>query len=307
MILQVILPLIILMLMGYASIYFKMLSKDHLQALNAFVIKVALPTFLFCALSSKNIHDLWHPAYFIAYGGGSLILFILAYGIYWRGFKFNLSQSAVLSMGASMSNTGFMGTAILTMLIAEHAAVYISLTLIIENMLIILLMLSLAELGLQQQGSVLQVLKLTLIRVCKNPLIIAIVLGLVFALCQWRLPAPVATAFELVGKTASPLALFVIGASIATLPAMRLSGSSIVLVMMSCVLMPALVFSLFLLFPHVSHEMRCAGTLIAALPMPSAFAIFAQAYGLNEKALTPLMLSNLVGIIGVSGLIYYWY
>ena len=306
MILQVILPLIILMLMGYASIYFKMLSKDHLQALNAFVIKVALPTFLFCALSSKDIHALWHPAYFIAYGGGSLILFMLAYWIYWRGFKFNLSQSAVMSMGASMSNTGFMGTAILTMLIAEHAAVYISLTLIIENMLIILLMLSLAELGVQQ-GAVLQILKLTLKRVLKNPLIIAILLGLLLALFNWRLPTPMLTAFEMVGKTASPLALFVIGASIATLPAMRISLSSVVLVMMSCVLMPVVIYSLFGLFPDVSPEMRCAGTLIAALPMPSAFAIFAQAYGLNEKALTPLMLSNLLGILGVSVLIYVWY
>jgi predicted permease len=48
-------------------------------------------------------------------------------------------------MGASMSNTGFMGTAILTMLIGSHAAIYISLTLIIENLLIVALMLILAK------------------------------------------------------------------------------------------------------------------------------------------------------------------
>jgi malonate transporter len=306
MILQVILPLIFLMLMGYGSVYFQLLNQEHIQALNHFVIKIALPAFLFCALSSKNIQDLWHPAYFIAYGGGSLLMFLLAYGMYWRGLGFNLSQSAVMSMGASMSNTGFMGTAILTMLLAEHAAVYISLTLIIENMLIILLMLSLAELGLQQ-GSVGQVLQLTLKRVCKNPLIIAIILGLSLALCGWHLPVPIATALELVGKTASPLALLVIGASMATLPAMQINRASLLLVSMSCVLMPALIYGLFLLIPGTSAEMRYAGTLIAALPMPTAFAIFAQAYGLHDKALTPLMLSNLVGMVGVSGLIYCWY
>ncbi len=53
--------------------------------------------------------------------------------------------------------------------------------------------------------------------------------------------------------------------------------------------------------------MLYAGTLIAALPMPIAFGIFGQAYGLNEKALTPLMISTVVGFIGVSGLIALWW
>ena len=62
-------------------------------------------------------------------------------------------------MGASMSNTGFMGTAILTMLMGSHAAIYISLTLIIENLLIVALMLILAEAGLHQQQRLLPLLK----------------------------------------------------------------------------------------------------------------------------------------------------
>ena len=71
--------------------------------------------------------------------------------------------------------------------------------------------------------------------------------------------------------------------------------------------MPTVIFSLFLITPNVSREMLYAGTLIAALPMPIAFGIFGQAYGLNEKALTPLMISTIVGFIGVSGLIALWW
>ncbi|KAA8732786.1 AEC family transporter [Acinetobacter qingfengensis] len=306
MVLQVILPLLLLMSIGYLCAYFKVMTKEHFLAMNTYVIKIALPAFLLYALSSKNINELWHPAYFIAYGGGSLILFFLAYFLYWRVFDFNVSQAAVMSMGASMSNTGFMGTAILTLLIGTHAAIYISLTLIIENILIVLLMLTLAELG-KQQGALVHIFLQTLKKVFKNPLIIAIVLGLFLAILDLHLPKPVFHALELLGKTASPVALFVIGGSLAMMPRIQINLPSMVLVIFSVILMPLLVYGIFHLFPDVSREMLYAGTLLAALPMPTAFGIFGQAYGLHEKALTPLMISTVLGFIGVSSLIYFWY
>ena len=71
--------------------------------------------------------------------------------------------------------------------------------------------------------------------------------------------------------------------------------------------MPLLIFSLLSVLPNVSEEMLHAGTILAALPMPIAFGIFGQAYGLNERALTPLMLSTVIGFIGVSMLIILWW
>ena len=55
------------------------------------------------------------------------------------------------------------------------------------------------------------------------------------------------------------------------------------------------------------QEMLYAGTLLAALPMPAAFGIFGQYYGVNEKAMMPLILSTFLGFIGVSGLIFLWW
>ena len=57
----------------------------------------------------------------------------------------------------------------------------------------------------------------------------------------------------------------------------------------------------------VSQEMVYAGTLIAALPMPTIFAMLGQAYGLNEKTLTPLLMSTILGFIVVSVLISVWW
>ena len=75
MVFQVILPILILLLMGYCSVLIKLVTPEQIKALSAFVIKIALPAFLIQSLANKNLQDIWHPAYFIAYGGGSLILF----------------------------------------------------------------------------------------------------------------------------------------------------------------------------------------------------------------------------------------
>ena len=307
MVFQVILPILILLLMGYVCVLIKLVTPEQIKALSGFVIKISLPAFLIHSLANKNLQDIWHPAYFIAYGGGSLILFFLAFILYRKYFKNSLTHSAVIAMGASMSNTGFMGTAILTMLIGNHAAIYISLTLIIENLLIVALMLILAEAGLHQQQNLLPLLKQTFLNLLKNPVIIAILVGMGCILLDVNLPTTLDQSLELLGRTASPLALFAIGGSLVGIGITTVNMQSVLLATFKVILMPSVIFALFLITPNVSREMLYAGTLIAALPMPIAFGIFGQAYGLNEKALTPLMISTVVGFIGVSGLIALWW
>ena len=42
---QVILPILILLLMGYCSVLIKLVTPEQIKALSAFVIKIALPAF----------------------------------------------------------------------------------------------------------------------------------------------------------------------------------------------------------------------------------------------------------------------
>lgn len=306
MVLSIILPILLLVLFGFACVKGGLILPDQIKALSAFVIKVSLPAFLLHALASRNLQEIWHPSYFIAYGGGSLLLFIVAFAVYRHYFQHRLTASAVMAMGASMSNTGFIGTAILTMLIGQHAAIYISLTLIIENLVIVALVLLIAEAGLQQ-GSVKQVAGSTLINLLKNPVILAIILGMGCVLLELRLPNALNQILEMLGKTASPIALFVIGGSLVGIGLKAVDLQSLVLVLFKIVLMPLTIFGLLSVLPNVSREMLYAGTLLAALPMPIAFGIFGQTYGLNEKALTPLMLSTLCGFAVISALIAFWW
>ena len=307
MVVQVIVPIFLLLLAGYISVSIRLITPEQIKALSAFIIKIALPAFLLFALSNKTLNDIWHPSYFLAYGGGSLVIFALAFSFYRYFFTYSLTPTAVMAMGASMSNTGFIGTAVLTMLIGSHAAIYISLTLILENLLILALVLALAEAGMQEKQAIFPLVIKTAKSLLKNPVIIAIILGMSCILLDLRLPALLNQSLELLGKTASPLALFAIGGSLVGMGIKALNLQSALLVGMKVLLMPLLIFSLLSVLPNVSEEMLHAGTILAALPMPIAFGIFGQAYGLNERALTPLMLSTVIGFIGVSMLIILWW
>ncbi|MEB3753684.1 AEC family transporter [Acinetobacter sp. MD2(2019)] len=307
MLFSILAPIFLCMFFGYGSVRLNVLNSEQIKALGAFVIKVALPAYLLHALANKNLNDIWLPSYVIAYMGGSLILFAGSYLLYRYFFKNTLTQSAVLSMGAAMSNTGLIGTAILPLLIANHAVVYLSLTLIIENLVMITMVFLLAEMGLHGQQNTRIMLKRTLANLLKTPLIITIFIAFFCILFQFKLPEIVDEVLTMMGKTASPLALFVIGGSLVGLGFKAINLQVVSVVLSNILLMPLIIYGIFTVLPNVSDEMKHAGTLIAALPMPILFGIIGQIYGLEKQTLSALMLSTILGFIGTSLLIVWWW
>ncbi len=300
MLLTILFPICAVVFLGYIAARTQFITPSLITAMSQFVMKISLPAFLLQALASKHLNDIWSPQYFIAYAGGSLLLYGVVFFCCRYFFKASLTESGVLAMGGSMSNTGFIGTAILTLLIGSHSAIYLSLTLIVENLLIVTLMLILAERGLQAPGTAgKSILTGTLLRILKNPVILSIMLGILCILLDIQLPELLSSTLKMLGQTASPLALFVIGGSLIGMNLRSLTAFSWFLTVIKVIVMPLLIFSLLWAF-DVSREMLFIGTLLAALPMPIAFGIFAQHYGVQDKALPPLVLSTLMGFIVVA-------
>jgi malonate transporter len=307
MVFTVIVPIFFLLAFGYLSVKLQLLTKEQVNAVGAFVIKIALPALFLQSLASKDLHEIWYPEYFFVYSGVTFILYVTAFFIVSHYFKNNRSQSSVLSLGAAMSNTGLIGTAVLTLLMGQKAMTYTSLVVIIESVLLIPVVLILAELGTSQKANLAQIIKGTLLTLLKNPLFMGVMLGIACAVFQIHIPKLLDQVLALLGQTASPLALFSIGGGMVGLTLKYVNMQSFYLVISSNLLMPLLMFLGLSYLTDVSQEMVYAGTLIAALPMPTIFGILGQAYGLNEKTLTPLLMSTIFGFIVVSILITVWW
>ncbi len=273
----------------------------------AFVINVALPLLFFQFLASKDLHEIWYFEYFAVYTSVTLLLYGFSFWLMRRQFRNTSSHSAVLSLGAAMSNTGLIGTAVLTLLVGQHAMTYTSLVVIIESMILIPMVLILAALGTQHQANLGSLVKSTILMLFKNPLFMGVMLGMACAIFKIRLPIYLDQVFAMIGQTASPLALFAIGGGIVGMSLKYVNLQSFYLVFSSNILMPILMYLGLSRLTQLSQEMIYAGTLIAALPMPTIFGMLGQAYGLNERTLTPLLMSTIAGFVVASGLITLWW
>lgn len=307
MVFAVIMPIFLLLALGYSSVKFHLLSKENVATVGAFVIKIALPALFLQSLASKNLHEIWYPGYFFVYSIVTLLLYVVAFFVVSHYFKNNQSQSAVLSLGASMSNTGLIGTAVLTLLMGQKAMNYTSLVVIIESVLLIPTVLVLAELNTRKKANPWSILKRTVLTLMKNPLFMGVIIGIGCAILQIKIPRYLDDVLLLLGQAASPLALFSIGGGIVGLTLKYVNAQSVYLVISSNLIMPLLVFLGLTYLTDASQEMIYAGTIIASLPMPTIFGMLGQAYGLKDQALTPLLMSTIFGFMVSASLITLWW
>lgn len=298
---KVIYPIFGIIFLGFLSVYLKLISKDQLKILGVFVIRVSLPCLLIVNIPAQKIEDLWQPQYLISYGLASLLLFVPLLLLYYRKFNESFSRAAVYAMGGSMSNTGFIGGAILHLILGPTAAIYFAMTFLVENFLIFLLFLICLELSQQQHTQIKHVVLQTLKSIVKNPIMIGLVLGMSLSLFDLPLPEVLHKILEPIGKTAGPIGLFVVGGSLYGISSLKNTGRDAGIIFLSkMILMPLLVYLLFLCMPNTHPEMIFAGVLLSSISMVTMFSVFGQSFDMGEKAATILLLCTVANLLTVT-------
>lgn len=270
--------------------------------MGTFVIYFALPSLVFKALAERSLSEVLNGPYLAAYAMASLSLFGIGLLLArrWRGL--DLSSSAILAMGMAVPNSGFVGYPIAVMVIGPTAALAMALGMLVENLLMIPLALAIAEAG-RQDGQGWTVVRETALRLLRNPLIIAIVLGLGMSLLELRLPVVPARVIEMLAAASAPVALFVIGA---TLNGMKAGGMAADLAQTSIgklILHPLLMFAALSLVPGVDPLLMVAGVLFASAPMLSVFPILGQRFGLEERCAAALVGCTVLAFFSISVLL----
>lgn len=305
-IIRLIIPIFITILLGYLTVSFGLLNKDHFKAIELFVIKVALPCMLIVSISSQDFTTLLQVPYLVSFGLASFIVFSIALFIYFKLFKQSLTHASVMAMGSSMSNTGFIGSGLLYLFLGEKAAIYFGMSFLLENFIVFLLFLICLEIG-KSKTTFKNILKSGILSIIQNPIVIALFLGFLFSACDIVLPHILIKVLQPIGQTAMPLGLLVIGGSlygISIASQNNLARDAMILSTLKLVLMPLLVYSLFLLFPSADAEMIFAGTLLASVSMIGIFAVFGQQYEM-QKVPAILLICTLCSILSLSTVIHF--
>jgi predicted permease len=306
-ILAVTVPFFALVLLGYLAAQRKVLPESAIPGLNGYVLFFALPCMLFRFGASQPFARLVDPGLVGLYFACAVLVVAVTIALTWRraagGHGVGLQDAAFGALVAAFPNAGFMGVPLLVRLLGEQAAGPVIGAILVDLLFTSTLCLALAQAGgarVGGPGSALHAAARALRGAATNPLPWAILIGAAFAALDRTLPGPIAQIVQMLGDSATPVALFTIGTVLSragrhahsrTPPARYLPVALIKLA-----LHPALVYGLGRAAIALGAPLPAFGlvvlTLVAALPSASNVSALAEIYGADNGRVTRIIMAS---------------
>ena len=315
-ILAVTVPFFALVLLGWFGARSRVLPASAIPGLNAFVLYFALPCMLFRFGSSLPLARLADPALLTLYLASALIVIGLTIALTLRrpgdDSGVDLRDAAFGALVAAFPNAGFMGVPLLVALLGEAAAGPVIGAIVVDLVVTSTLCLALAQSHVRQAGAggagsgreqgLLRGAVLSLRSALTNPLPWAIAAGAGFAATGLLLPAPIAQIVRMLGDSATPVALFTIGAVLFRagqhVHTRTPPGRYLPVALVKLVLHPALVYGGGTAAAALGAPVPPFGlmvlTLTAALPSASNAALLAERYGADNGRIARIIMASTV-------------
>ena len=310
-ILTVTIPFFALVLLGYLAAQRELLPEEAIPGLNAYVLFFALPCLLFRFGSSLPFERLFDAQLLTLYALCALLMIAVTIAATLRrgahGAGVGLKDAAFGALVAAFPNSGFMGVPLLVALLGDNAAGPVIGAVLIDLILTSTLCLALAQAGSHRTGGAggrggLAAAALSLRGALANPLPWAIVVGALFAAFDRELPGPIAQIVRMLGDSASPVALFTIGAVLSRAGRHAHTRTPVArylpVALLKLVLHPALVFGLGTAATALGAPVPRFGlmvlTLVAALPSASNVSVLAERYGADNGRVSRIIMASTV-------------
>lgn len=305
-IVNVVLPVFALILTGYLAGYRRLLGRDSSEALNGFVFYFALPVLLFVAMAKIDTSTVLNGSFIAAYLLGQVTTLLIGAVVAKTVFRISLSEAATHGTVGIYGNVGYMGIPLVLTAFGEQALPPVVIATIINAALNIAVLTAVIESD-RQSGSGLSALGKVAKSVLGSPLLIAPVLGFLWALADLSLPAPVQTYGAILGAAAGPCALFSIGLSLVGLPLSEGRAEVASMTVLKLLVHPLVTwgFALWLLDDQPQVFLICV--LMAALPTGANLFVLVQRYRVYvARTSTGILVTTTLSLITLSALFYYF-
>ena len=297
-------PIFIIIGIGFAAVRMGLLARADMRVLGVFVINVSLPALLFKALSQRALGELVSADLLIAYTLGSLLVGGLALGYVCLVQKRDLQSGAVLALGVSASNSAYIGYPIALQVFGPAASAALAVYAVVESLVMMPLALTLAEAGGSGGRPWYRALGDILLRLAKNPFILAIAAGVAWATTGVPLPAPLARVVDMLSTASAPVALFCIGGTLAGLHLKGLGADIGLIVVGKLLLHPLAVFVVILALPNMAPQLKTVAIMNACMPMMSIYPILGQKYGKEGICAAALITATALSFFTISGFLW---
>ncbi len=306
---DLILPVFAVILTGWIVSYTGYLSRALSGALIHFAYNIAMPALLIVTIAQEPAHSLINWRFLVAFGGGSLLCFILVFGVMSIHGSRSLATRTMYGMAASMTNTGFVALPVLAAIYGQRAVLPAAIATVFVTVVMFPAAVILLELGQRDAHDSRTATIVTVKHLVLNPMVISTLIGMLLSILGLRMPGPVTVYFGILAGALTPCALFAIGLglSIDGLRANIVQAS--LLSAVKLVIMPLIVYGLSML-SGLDPLYTIAAVICAAVPTAKTVYILAGEYHCKEMmvastvSMTTLasIVSLVVWLYGLSGL-----
>lgn len=212
--LQLCLPLFLLVILGWGLIVGKLFDQSVTRVLSGFTFRFLMPALLFSLMSKLSEMPPVDWRVLIAFFGSCVIIYCLGRTA-GRFFGLDNTGKTIFGMAAIFGNNVQLGVPILKVSLGDEAMPTISLLIIFSVLLLWTTAIASVELGKAEGKLDWKRIGRPMLKVFKNPVVLAIIFGSAWGLTGWKLPDFVERTLGYVSSATTPIALIVVGMGLA--------------------------------------------------------------------------------------------
>ncbi|MFO0997291.1 MAG: AEC family transporter [Alphaproteobacteria bacterium] len=277
-IIDIVLPVFAVILTGYLVAKTRLFTRDGIKVISNFVFFVPMPALLFRTLARGTVDPAADLGIVYAYFLGCFIVFAIGMAVGRIAFSLKTEEQGLLGMGAVFGNTIMLGIPLVYTAFGDPGLVQVMLIVTFHSALLIPLATIVIEVGRGAGGHPFAVAGAALVSLAKNPVIVSMVLGLLWAQLDWTIPGVLDRFLALLGSAGIPSSLFALGATLTTF---HLGGDlrqSATLIALKLLLLPVTIWVLTSQVFHLDPLAIAVATVMAALPTGINVFILAERY-----------------------------
>ena len=214
-VLSLVVPLFGLILLGVVAGRSSVLAAHGRRIVDWLLFSFALPALLFHIVATSSSSDLQNLAFFFTVAFGTYCAFAVAFTIAAMRNRGDIQAATLLGALGSHGAIAHIGPALVLPAFGPAAGLPMALIFLFDGILIRLLLPVLWAIGGKNRSSPTEVLKGGALSVVRQPAIVAVALGAVFALLGVDLPAGLGQGLDILGAAAAPLGLIGMGLALA--------------------------------------------------------------------------------------------
>jgi predicted permease len=283
---QTIVPILLLMGLGFFSRKIRVLRSGDERVLNAYVYYFALPALLLVDLAETRFTS--ENLRFILAGVIPVVVVVAVYVLLYFIFRFSRNVLYLLILSTVFGSLAFFGIPFIIFAFPGTGEPLATLSTAFISVVSVVISITILELYRLEKSSLLEGLSHVARRFSRNPLIISILFGILLSIVSVEIPFPISASLHMLGSSTAPVAIFLLGVFLYGRKYTNIS-QAIQLSLLRIVLLPTIALLTTLPFNLPSLE-RAVLVLMHGMPVAISMIVLSERYDFYKETIASLIL-----------------